>query len=248
MKVLWVLMLVAFVLGMLSKIIVGSIYGSMTREDSNNSLVKQIRLKYDNCRKLNISINNVDVFVEKSLENYRFCGFSLNGLNNISKEMGYICISLGVLNAIAFRNDFSAVIFGLGIAALSAIAIRLLEQIVDADNQKRIVIVELVDYLDNTNTTVHRDAMKDNARKDNAVKDNAVKHFSREASTEFNKLNKSFDKIQSTPKLPLPLPLPVDNRILEDILDEYLTWNIYLRWYNNPNNRIKKGEYYDAKS
>jgi len=218
MKVLWVLMLVAFVLGMLSKIIVGSIYGSMTRENSNNSLVKQIRLKYDNCRKLNININNVDVFVEKSLENYRFCGFSLNGLNNISKEMEYICISLGVLNALAFRNDFSAVIFGLGIASLSAIAIRLLEQIVDADNQKRAVIVELVDYLDNTNTTVHREAMKDNA-----VKDNAVKHFSREASTEFNKLNKSFDKIQSTPKLPLPLPLPVDNRILEEILDEYLT-------------------------
>ena len=211
MMVLWVLMLVAFVLGMLSKIIVGSILGNMTRENSSNSLVKQIRLKYDNCRKLNISINNVDVFVEKSLENYRFCGFSLNGLNNISKEMEYICISLGVINALAFRNDFSAVIFGLGIATLSAIAIKLLEQIVDADNLKRSVIVELVDYLDNT--TVHREAMKDDA-----VKDNAVKHFSREASTEFNKLNKSFDKIQSSgPKL------PVDNRILEEILDEYLT-------------------------
>ena len=190
----------------------------MTRENSSNSLVKQIRLKYDNCRKLDISINNVNVFVEKSLENYKFCGFSLNGFNNISKEMEYICISLGIINALAFRTDITAVIFGLGIATLSAIAIRLLEQIVDSDNQKRAVIVELVDYLDNTNTTVHREAMKDNA-----VKDNAVKHFSREASTEFNKLNKSFDKIQSTPKLPLPMPLPVDNRILEEILDEYLT-------------------------
>ena len=206
MKVLWVLMLVAFVFGMLSKIIIGSIYGSMTRENSSNSLVKQIRLKYDNCRKLDICINNVNVFVEKSLENYRFCGFSLNGFNNISKEMEYICISLGIINALAFRTDISAVIFGLGIATLSAIAIKLLEQIVDADNLKRAVIVELVDFLDNT--TVHRDAMKDNA----------VKHFSKEASTEFNKLNKSFDKIQSSaPKS------PVDNRILEEIFDEYLT-------------------------
>ena len=206
MKVLWILMLVAFVFGMLSKIIVGSIYGSMTRENSSNSLIKQIRLKYDNCRKLDISINNVDVFVEKALDNYRFCGFSLNGLNSISKEMEYICISLGIINALAFRDDFSAVIFGLGIAALSSIAIKILEQIVDSDNQKRAVIVELVDYLDNT--TVHRESMKDEA----------VKHFSREASTEFNKLNKSFEKIESNgPKS------PVDSSILEEILEEYLT-------------------------
>ena len=206
MKVLWVLMLVAFVLGMLSKIIVGSIYGSMTRENSNNSLVKQIRLKYDNCRKLDIRINNVNVFVEKALENYRFCGFSLNGLNNISKEMEYICISLGIINALAFQNNFSAVTFGLGIGTLSAIAIKLLEQIVDSENQKRSVIVELVDYLDNT--TVHRESMKDNA----------VKHFSKEASTEFNKLNKNFEKIEST-----VTRSPMDNRILEEILEEYLT-------------------------
>jgi len=206
MKVLWVLMLVAFVFGMLSKIVVGGILGSMTRENSNNSLVKQIRLKYDNCRKLNISINNVNVFVEKALENYRFCGFSLNGLNRISKEMEYICISLGIINAILFRDNFSAVIFGLGIAALSSIAIRLLDQIIDSENQKRAVIVELVDYLDNT--TVHRESMRDKA----------VKHFSRDASTEFNKLNKSFEKIES--KSPSS---PVDNRILEEILEEYLT-------------------------
>jgi len=207
MKVLWVLMLVAFVLGMLSKIIVGSIYGSMTRDNSNNSLVKQIRLKYDNCRKLDININNINVFVEKALENYRFCGFSLNGLNNISKEMEYICIALGVVNAILFRDDFSAVIFGLGIAALSSIAIKLLEQIVDADNQKHAVILDLVDFLDNT-TTVHRESMKENA----------VKHFSKEASTEFNKLNKSFEKIESN-----FTRSPLDNRILEEILEEYLT-------------------------
>ena len=206
MKVLWVLMLVAFVLGMLSKIIVGSIYESMTRENSNNSLVKQIRLKYDNCRKLDIRINNVNVFVEKAMENYRFCGFGLNGLNNISKEMEYICISLGIINAILFRNDFSAVIFGLGIGTLSAIAIRLLDQLVDADNQRRAVIVELVDFLDNT--TVHRETMKDKA----------VKHFSREASTEFNKLNKSYEKIEA--KI---ASSPADTLILEEILEEYLT-------------------------
>lgn len=199
-------MLVAFVLGMLSKIIVGSVYGNMTKENSNNPLIKQIRLKYENCKKLDISINNVNVFVEKAIENYRFCGFSLNGLNNISKEMEYICISLGIIDAIAFREDFSAVTFGLGIAVLSAIAIKLLEQIVDTDNQKRTVIVELVDYLDNT--SVHRESMKDMA----------VKRFSREASSEFNKLNKSFEKIESNgPKIPM------DNRILEEILEEYLT-------------------------
>lgn len=206
MKVLWILMLIAFVLGMLSKIIVGSIYGNMTKENSNNPLIKQIRLKYENCKKLDISINNVNVFVEKAIENYRFCGFSLNGLNNISKEMEYICISLGIINAIIFRDDFSAVTFGLGIAVLSAFAIKLLEQIVDTDNQKRTVIVELVDYLDNT--SVHRETMKDMA----------VKRFSREASSEFNKLNKSFEKIESNgPKTPM------DNRILEEILEEYLT-------------------------
>lgn len=206
MKVLWILMLAAFVLGMLSKIIVGSIYGNMTKENTNNPLIKQIRLKYDNCKKLDISINNVNVFVEKSIENYRFCGFSLNGLNNISKEMAYICFALGIINAIIFREDFSAVIFGLGIALLSSIAIKLLEQIVDTENQKRTVIVELVDYLDNS--TVHRESMKDMA----------VKRFSREASNEFNKLNKSFEKIESSgPKT------PVDNHILEEILEEYLT-------------------------
>jgi hypothetical protein len=46
----------------------------------------------------------------------------------------------------------------------------------------------------------------------------AVKRFSREASNEFNKLNKSFEKIESSgPKM------PVDNHILEEILEEYLT-------------------------
>lgn len=206
MKVLWIFMLIAFVVGMLSKVMIASIYASMTKENTENPLIKQIRLKYDNCKKLDISINNVNAFVEKSMENYRICGLSLNGINNISKEMQYICVGLGIINAIVFRQDTSAIVFGLGISLLSCIAIKLLEEIVDTDNQKRSVVVELVDYLDNT--SVHRDSMKDMA----------VKRFSKEASTEFNKLNKSFEKIESS-----GAKTPVDNSILEEILEEYLT-------------------------
>lgn len=201
-------MLFAFITGMLSKVLIASIFAGMTKENSDNPLIKQIRLKYDNCRKLDIAINNVNAFVEKSMENYRFLGISLNGLNNISKEMQYICIALGTINAIIYRDDISAITFGIGIALLSCIAIRLLEQIVDTDNQKRIVIIELVDYLDNT--SVHRESMKDLA----------VKRFSKEASSEFNKLNKSFEKIESSPTRP---KTPLDTSILEEILEEYLT-------------------------
>lgn len=205
MKVLFLLMIAAFLIGIISKFITGNVYSRM-ETDNNHPLVKQIRLKYDNYCKLGIQINNISAFVEKSVQNYCFGGFSLNSWNNISHEMAYICIACGILETIIYHEDFSGAAFGLGIASLCVLALKLTNDIIDISDKRHAIIVDLIDSLDN------------NPARFESMEPQVVKHFTREASNEFNRLNKSFEKIQSaSPKN------PIDNHILEEILDEYLT-------------------------
>ena len=41
-------------------------------------LIRQVIVKYDDCRKLDIDINNVGIFVEKTLKKYKLCGLSMD--------------------------------------------------------------------------------------------------------------------------------------------------------------------------
>ena len=205
MKILFLLMIAGFLSGIISKFITGGIYNRM-ENDTSHPLVKQIRLKYDNYCKLGIQINNISAFVEKSVQNYHFGGLNLNSWNNISREMAYICVACGILETIIYHEDFSGAAFGLGIAVLCVLALRLTSDIIDTANRRHAVIINLIDSLDNNSTRLE------------PVQPEVKKHFTREASNEFNRLNKSFHKIQATsPKK------RVDVQVLAEILDEYLS-------------------------
>lgn len=218
MQYLWFFIFLTAFIGIVSRFIIGHIYKSMILQDSKSPLVKQIRLKYENCKKLNISINNVQAFVEKSLESYRILRLSLNSFDNISKEMAYLCAALGIANAYLYKDNLSDVFLSLEISAICVLALHLINVIVDTPNLKHNVIIGLIDELENTGP---RDHIKEESTLPDAPpvpEPVPAPYVSREASLEFSKLDKTLERID------FPAPkLPIDNRILEEILEEFLT-------------------------
>lgn len=206
MKISSILIFITFLVGATSTLIVSNVYSQMCNHLTKNSLIKQITLKYNNFCKLGVCISNVDAFVEKAVCNYKYGGLKLNTWNNISGDMAYICIAIGIINCLIFKNDTSAIYYNLGISLLSTIVIKLIQQIADLNNKLHIVIVTMVDYLENNNE-----------HQENTIPQ-VVKKFSKTAEIEFNKLNKSFEKIQSSCVKAQP-----DLHIIDDVLNEYLT-------------------------
>mgnify|MGYP005901172805 FL=1 len=67
--------------------------------------------KYDDCCKLEIAVNNTEVFVEKIIENEKICGLRMKAWQRIAGMVKYGIALLGIFSAVLFI--FFAGIFSL---------------------------------------------------------------------------------------------------------------------------------------
>ena len=67
--------------------------------------------KYDDCCKLEIAVNNTEVFVEKIIENEKICGLRMKAWQRIAGMVKYGIALLGIFSAVLFI--FLAGIFSL---------------------------------------------------------------------------------------------------------------------------------------
>ena len=174
-------------------------------------LIKQIVLKYSNCKKLDISINNVNVFVEKIVDNYKIGRLRFDELIRVGKGLEYFIIMIGILSAFILRNSFDAANICVAVAALSAMALHLMDKVTNPAELSRMIIVETVDYLENTGE--HR----------YTVREQYEQKLTKEAASEFEKLNKSYDKIEASSIHEFNHKGPKDSKVISDIINEFLT-------------------------
>lgn len=213
MKMIWLLMCIAWGTGIFSQLALGELFREIRR---GNSLTRQIKLKFASCKKLDIQVNNTEVFVEKLMDNYRVCGFSLTGLGNVVHIMAYVCILLGLLGVYMFRETPPEMLMIGGLAAACFCMLKVVACLVDAPEHMGRIKVELVDSLENYSKG-DSDRLEEEMKtlEEEPV---AQKHFTKEAGSEFQKMSKSFQKISARRE-----KSEADEALIKEILEEYLT-------------------------
>lgn len=146
------------VLAVLFKVIESFIYIGLLKQaenipNSKNKLIKQMKLKYENCYKLNLGVNNVNAFVDKYMHKHRVCGISMHSfvrlpimimLFNIilGTASGVLCYMMGLSDRVGALYE----LYG----AASAVLIILSGLLLDTGYKRRLVRINLVEFFDNS--------------------------------------------------------------------------------------------------
>jgi hypothetical protein len=210
-----ILMAIFFLIGMFAWLTIFRKYYSLIndvrRGNYKKPLIKQIVLKYDNCKKLEITINNVNAFVEKLIANYKVMGLRFTAWRRLAKCLEYFIIMIGIITSFIMRDSTDAIYICIGITALCTIALILMERMTDMESVHRTLIAETVDYLENTGA--HR----------NLIKEQYSGKLTKEAANEFDKLNKSYEKIEAATQASSVNKKAQDAEVLNDVINEFLT-------------------------
>lgn len=91
-------------LGILSRIIVNhnfkkNAYAAENMGLSNKKFLRNIKTKFENSFKLNLKVNNIGSFVDKSVAKQKICGISASRWNNFNLQAAMACYIIGIAGA-----------------------------------------------------------------------------------------------------------------------------------------------------
>lgn len=148
----------ATVFSIVIKVIQTFIYIKLMEESENipaskNKLIKQMKLKFENCYKLNLGVNNVNIFVDKYMYKHKIGGISMYQFKRIPVVLGWISAILGIASGlICYLEDYSMrmgafyEIYGIG----SVVILKLVDTILDIEHKKTVVYTNIIDFFENS--------------------------------------------------------------------------------------------------
>lgn len=162
-QILWeepiitVAILVFWGISLFVRILLGSLYRSMIKQSdnmatTNNRLLKQCKLKFANCYQLNSGVSNIPVFVDKFLNRLTLGPFSFETLYHLSGQsmlLSVIFSGVGVVRAILRGRTLGEILPFYIVSFLGLYLYFSVSSLVDLKGKKRILKVNLVDYLEN---------------------------------------------------------------------------------------------------
>ena len=144
-------------IGLISKIITGVtlkklVWAAANMGKSTHPLMRLIRAKYEHACMVSDRVQNVEVFVEKYIYEYRIAGLSLHSWRRLEKGTAWICAAIGVLAALGEfvlhgMNDQVLRNGAFGLAA--GVILFALRVSVDENYRLQAIRTYMVDYLDN---------------------------------------------------------------------------------------------------
>ncbi len=144
-------------LGIISKVILHFVYGSLAKASysmgvSKNLLTQSMKKKFETCYKLKIGVNNVDIFVDKYLYRHKFCGILLSTWESICGQLLLSCVLIGstsTILGIVYQCGKDAILFTFTIGILSSGLLIFFEGLVNTASKKEIIRLNMKDYLEN---------------------------------------------------------------------------------------------------
>lgn len=214
--------------GVLSKFVIGIIYDVLIRETENigssrNRLLKQMKLKFENCYKLNLGVNNTGVFVDKYMYKYRILGISLSQMDTFSD---LILILIVILNLIAFVYSLSGnygmkdyLWYGI-VTAVSWLLFQFIDKAIDVEGKRLVARINIRDYLENSLS--NRLANEYASGKASVRQENTNRNTVSDADMELMK--KQLDEIEAKPKKEADGNKDIlEEEVIHEILKEFLT-------------------------
>lgn len=149
--------LVLFGISLFIRILLGSLYRGMIRQSdnmatTNNRLLKQCKLKFSNCYQLNNGVSNIPVFVDKFLNRLTLGPFSFETLYHLSGQsmlLSVIFSGVGVCRAILRGRMMGEVLPYYIVSFMGLYLFFAVSTMVDLKGKRRVLAVNLVDYLEN---------------------------------------------------------------------------------------------------
>lgn len=150
-------MLSFFVLSVFLKLLLGSLYQNMITETDNmatteNKLLKQCKLKFSNCYQLNKGMANVPVFVDKFLSRLSLGPISFLTMYHLSGQtmlLSIVCAGVGICRSIMNGRMLGEILPFYIVSFLGLYLYFSLSTVVDIKGKRRVLKINLVDYLEN---------------------------------------------------------------------------------------------------
>ena len=155
--VIYVLMGMSTFAGVVSKVVVGRtlrklVTAAESMGKSNHPLMRLVRAKFEHTCMISEKVENVGVFVDKYLYEYRVGGVRLHAWRRLQMAGAGLCLILGGVGAIiSYRikgaTEQTAMIGGTGVAL--ALIVFLVHMLTDEEYRLEAVRNYMVDYLEN---------------------------------------------------------------------------------------------------
>ena len=145
------------VLSILTRLGLGMLYQRLIKETDNmaateNKMLKQCKLKFANCFQLNHGVANISVFVDKFLNRLTIGHLSFDGIYHLSGQLmllSVVCSGIGVCKSIIQGRMLGEILPFYIVSFLGLYVYFSVSTIVDVKGKRRVLKVNLVDYLEN---------------------------------------------------------------------------------------------------
>lgn len=156
-KVITGLMLGCLVLSIFLRIFLGLLYQNMIREADNmattkNKMLKQCKLKFANCYQLSNGVANIPVFVDKFLNRLSFGHLSFSMMYHLSGQamlLSVVFSGVGICRCIVGGKTLGDILPFYIVSFFGLYLYFSVSTVVDIKGRKRVLKVNLVDYLEN---------------------------------------------------------------------------------------------------
>ena len=150
-------MIVLGIIGIVLKVIVSSVYNHLIHAsdkmgNSDNKLMKLIKLKFETCYQLRIGVHNVESFVDKYVYRHRVMGVLLTTWENLSGQVLILSMLYGtaiVVSAIMTGVSQDALFIHFFTAIAVCAVLVLMDSINNLSVKRKRLQINIVDYLDN---------------------------------------------------------------------------------------------------
>lgn len=154
---LFVLMGVIAAVGIISKGVVSVSLKSLTKAAENmgkssHGLMRLVRAKYEHACMVSDKVQNVEVFIEKYIYEYKILGIRLHGWRRLERACAWGCFAVGLLAAggeYVLRGMNDQVLRSAVTGAVAGILLFLLRISMDENYRLDVIRTYMVDYLDN---------------------------------------------------------------------------------------------------
>lgn len=156
-KVVTALMLFFLSFSILIRVLLGALYGKMIKETDNmaatdNRLLKQCKVKFANCYQLNNGVANIPVFVDKFLNRLSLGPISFGTMYHLSGQtmlLSVVSAGVGICKCIMDGRMLGEILPFYIVSFMGLYLYFSVSTVVDVKGKKRVLKVNLVDYLEN---------------------------------------------------------------------------------------------------
>jgi len=149
--------IVLLLLSIICQIIIGVLFQNLIKEadqmsTTDNIRLKQCKLKFSNCVKLNAGITNTPVFIDKFISRIKFLGITFAGIGHLSGQLMLVAVffaGLGVCKGIIEGEMLGNLLPYYMISLFGLYCYFSISSLVDTKGKQNMLKTNLIDYFEN---------------------------------------------------------------------------------------------------